>query len=1362
MPTIRRPESFTTRNHRQNRQAFRLIRSVILFSVIALLLAGLARYGNLLPQTRAAATVQNSVPVATVSAASFVGSPANLAQNSIAAAFGTQLAATTQVATTQPLPTTLAGTSVTVAGVAAQLFFVSDGQVNYLVPPNAPAGDAPVVVTSTAANGDQIISRGSIKIAPAAPALFTANANGAGVPAAVTGRVNAGGQFVFDPNPPFEPDPVTPGRLIPSPIDVGTDAQPAFLILFGTGLRNAAAGSIRAVIGGLDIPVAVAPAPGFTGLDQANLQIPTSLKGRSEVDVTLVAAGVSSNPVKVNLAGNPSSTLAITSFSINEPAIAGQTVSINGNGFSTTAESNIVRFGAAQARVISATQTQLSVIVPFGAESGRVLIQTSQGETRSAASFRIKTSMSGIVQSTGSSTTNPAPLEGVAIRVIGTNITVRTNRQGAFVIADVPAGPAQVEVDGATTNSTPPFPQITLKTNVRADRDNQFGQPISLQQINGGSGTVGGFGEESVVSSREAVVGDELSAFAGQRSANLRQMISGLNRLANRSAVDSRLPTPDSRLLAEKQQSTNKNTVITNQGVTLEAPIGTTVKFPDGKTRGSVQLTVVQRSRLPGLTLPTGVYSSTIAQITPLGTQFSPGASLTFPNPDQANLAPGAKVDLYRYDFQSGGFIKRGTATVSANRAQVVSDGRVVDLASFWFAAAPTGVTTVVGRVINEFGFPVSGAKVTVNGRAGSTDSNGGFAVVDVATAGNAQIQAEAVLPRQWASAPRGASSVVAAVRGGVTNVGTIALSDTNVTGLVLSPFVIDFDSADPPKRVEVTLTQPAQAGGLVVSLTSRNPNVATVPASVTIPAGQTTTSFNVTRVGAGAAIIEAKATFAGNALETFAVVTVSLPAPVLTGVNPTAAAPGARIVVSGTGLSSVPDNNIFGLFRGNALIWIFDPDDNEVLTDATGRVSVRLEVPPVGAGAAAIRAAVVNEFTGVLSDISAPLNFTVNASTVPTPVLEAAIPGQGKPRDRVTIIGSNFTNVLLQNRVVFRQEGIESLARVIQASATQLVVAVPAQDLVRGPASIIVSRVGVDGAKSARSNAVDFNITEEATAPAKPTLASVTNLITQQPSGRDGNAIRAQGTNFGLNFLNLTQGDVGNDEPLISLLLFYQNNQFINFALPTAASGGTQLSAIVPTGMTIGQAQITTATFDLETGLLSDESNPVNFNITANSLRLIDEDEPNDSLETATEITVPIIVSGNVRLSDPADLEIRFDDGTREKLHDLFYLSLDKDTLLTFTLGFTPTGDLDLFILQENAAGDLVVVASSTKDQTIIEQLSGTLKAGDYIIAVGAFSGNSGYLLTVTPGAPSSMNGSFAPSSFGIRHPALVERKKD
>ncbi len=1293
------------------------------------------------PAAKAAAIIQNPVPVISVSAASFVGSPATLATNSIVAAFGTQLASGTQVATSQPLPTALLNTSVTVNGARAPLFFVSPDQVNYLIPPNTAEGDAQVVITSTASSGDKIVSRGQMRIASTTPAIFTANANGIGAPAAVTGRVNAGGQFVFDPNPPFEPDPVHPGQYLPAPIDVGTTERPAFLILYGTGLRNTPAGSVKAIVGGLELSATPVAAPGFTGLDQINLPIPVSLKGRGIVDVSIVASGISSNPVSINLAGDLSGSLAISGFSVTDGATAGQTVMIEGNGFTTTPNQNIIHFGTAQARVIAATPNQLTVIVPFGAESGRVALRTPRGETRSSAVFRIRTSISGIVQSTGAAGSPPAPLENVTIRMVGTNISVRTNPQGAFVMTNLNPGAEVIEVDGGTSGNNPPYPRVTLKTTIRSDRDNQFAQPISMQQIIGGSGNVGGgpgFSGDS-----------ELSTISGRitEAIQRKQLTAG-----------DRHPATGDRQL--KNQIPAKAIVINHRGVTLEIPIGAGVRFPDGKSNGQVRLTVLEGSRLPGIRLPNGVYSSTIAQITPLGAEFSPGASMSFPNPDQTRLAPGAKVDLYRYDFRSGVFIKRGTATVTADRARVVSDSRLVDLASYWLAAAPAGVTTVTGRVIDGLGLPVAGAKVSVNGRANTSDANGGFSIADVATAGVSQIQVEAVLPRQFGAVPRGNSAVTTVVVGGVTNVGTIALADTNQVGLVLSPFVIDFKSSSPPARVEVTLTQAAPSSGLGVALATSDTTVATVPANVTIPGGQTTASFNVTRARPGVALIRARAALSGNTLETFAVVTVSRPALTLAGVTPASAPVGTKIMISGSGFSAISDNNIVGFVRNNALVAVLDPEENEIVADPTGRPALRVEVPAISPGAVAIVAAVIDELTGVISDTSAPINFTVVRSDLAAPQLASVSPAQGKPRDQITINGSGFSQSASENRLIFRQGFIETEARVIRSSAAQLFVEVPSHNIGRGVAVIIARRVAPNGALSGPSNALDFTVTADAAEPPTPTLAAVVNPANQLSSGRNGDLIRATGTGFGTNFFDVEEEDLANDDPLISLLLFYQNNLLVNFAIPISATGGMQFGAVVPTGLNAGGTQITAVTFDLETGFISDESNPVNFTITVGSLRRLDEDEPNDSPDTATEVFLQTVVDGRAAKGDPGDLFVTFNDGTTETLVDLFLLELSQTTQFTVTLTFAQGADLDLFVLEENDQGDFVIIGSSTRSQSTFEQLTGTLPASEYFIAVGAFNGSSRYSLAVQQGPPQPP-AIFAPAPVDIRHPALVEKRK-
>jgi hypothetical protein len=92
--------------------------------------------------------------VSSVSAASFLG--AELAPDSIIAAFGVNLATAVVIANTSPLPTMLAGTKVSVKDSAgterlAPLFFVAPSQVNFLIPPTAQAGDA--VIEIIAADG---------------------------------------------------------------------------------------------------------------------------------------------------------------------------------------------------------------------------------------------------------------------------------------------------------------------------------------------------------------------------------------------------------------------------------------------------------------------------------------------------------------------------------------------------------------------------------------------------------------------------------------------------------------------------------------------------------------------------------------------------------------------------------------------------------------------------------------------------------------------------------------------------------------------------------------------------------------------------------------------------------------------------------------------------------------------------------------------------------------------------------------------------------------------------------------------------------------------------------------------------------
>jgi uncharacterized protein (TIGR03437 family) len=237
--------------------------------------------------------------VFSVSAASYFS--AELAKESIVAAFGDGMATEVKIATTVPLPTTLAGATVKVkdsAGVEtnAPLFFVAPTQINYLLPSNLATG--PALVTVTSGNGK--ILTGTILISTVAPGLFGANSDGQGAAAATALRVKANGDQIYEPVVKFD---AAQSRFVPLPIDLGPQGEQVFLLLFGVGLRNnAGLQTVSVKIGGIDAETLYLGAQGaFVGLDQGTVRIPRSLIGRGEVDVVLTVGGKVANTVKVSV-----------------------------------------------------------------------------------------------------------------------------------------------------------------------------------------------------------------------------------------------------------------------------------------------------------------------------------------------------------------------------------------------------------------------------------------------------------------------------------------------------------------------------------------------------------------------------------------------------------------------------------------------------------------------------------------------------------------------------------------------------------------------------------------------------------------------------------------------------------------------------------------------------------------------------------------------------------------------------------------------------------------------------------------------------------------------------------------------------
>ncbi len=252
-------------------------------------------------------TVRQTASLSASSAASFT-TPG--AAGAIATIFGTGLAKTTQAASTNPLPLELAGTKVRVTDFAggvydAPLFFVSPTQINFLIPDAAitfpvQQNDLALACLLSVTLDGVAVAESTLDLVAVAPSFFTADASGRGLPAGVILRLRTDGTQVFEPLGRFDP---TQNRYVPRPIDLGPEGERVFLVLFGTGFRHTSGvAAVTALLGGVRLPVTFAGAQGnLTGLDQLNLELSRSLKGRGQVTLSCTINGRTGNPVSIEI-----------------------------------------------------------------------------------------------------------------------------------------------------------------------------------------------------------------------------------------------------------------------------------------------------------------------------------------------------------------------------------------------------------------------------------------------------------------------------------------------------------------------------------------------------------------------------------------------------------------------------------------------------------------------------------------------------------------------------------------------------------------------------------------------------------------------------------------------------------------------------------------------------------------------------------------------------------------------------------------------------------------------------------------------------------------------------------------------------
>jgi uncharacterized protein (TIGR03437 family) len=209
-----------------------------------------------------------------VNAASF---SASLAPGSLATVFGVNLAAGGTAQASVPWPAALAGVQVFVNGAAVPLTYVSDRQINLLLPRNVPEGTVQLAIENGAGRSAPV----PVTVGPVAPGIFLLD----------------GGY----------------GAILTSGTADTTQVRPVgagdFIEIYCTGLGPVTNSgglskttlSPQVTIGGKAAIVSYSGlAPGFEGLYQVNAQVPAGLAAGTQ-PVSITVGGVRSNEVKASV-----------------------------------------------------------------------------------------------------------------------------------------------------------------------------------------------------------------------------------------------------------------------------------------------------------------------------------------------------------------------------------------------------------------------------------------------------------------------------------------------------------------------------------------------------------------------------------------------------------------------------------------------------------------------------------------------------------------------------------------------------------------------------------------------------------------------------------------------------------------------------------------------------------------------------------------------------------------------------------------------------------------------------------------------------------------------------------------------------
>jgi uncharacterized protein (TIGR03437 family) len=215
-----------------------------------------------------------------------------LAPNTIATIYGTYLSWTTHATAVGDLnggtlPTSLEGVSVYVNGILSGLFYVSPGQINFLIPYDITDSTGKVEVVRQGVGGPAA----TIQLATTAPGFFQWNGNFAVAE-------HADGSLISDAAPARAGEIVVLyaaglGRTIPD-VPSGHVVSTATTILY--------ASELQILLNGAPCPASsiyyAGLTPGYAGLYQINLKLPDTLPANPAIRIVI---GAQTSPAAIQL-----------------------------------------------------------------------------------------------------------------------------------------------------------------------------------------------------------------------------------------------------------------------------------------------------------------------------------------------------------------------------------------------------------------------------------------------------------------------------------------------------------------------------------------------------------------------------------------------------------------------------------------------------------------------------------------------------------------------------------------------------------------------------------------------------------------------------------------------------------------------------------------------------------------------------------------------------------------------------------------------------------------------------------------------------------------------------------------------------